>query len=316
MVAMLLFHYAYRELSFHDALAELRTVKLGWVGLSILSNFLTHVIRAYRWQLMIASLKLPVTFFDTILAEMVGLFTNLFIPRLGDVTRCTALTRLKKVPMGGLLGTVIAERLLDVISFLFLVGIVIFWVDDRISDLLYQHLFHIPTEWNSTKGYFLATLFFLLTLAIGIITYKTRAKWESYFVVNKLKKFLSTLWRGVISIKMVATPVRFWLATVLIWVSTFFVGYCWFFAMEATSSLTWTAGWAVVVMANLGLSAPVQGGVGIYHILVRTALTAYGISRADGTLYAVLTHWSHLMLVIVGGGIGTIIVLLREKKKK
>ena len=130
---------------------------------------------------------------------------------------------------------------------------------------------------------------------------------------DKMKSLLRETWMGFISITKLKKPLRFWAATIGIWVLYYFMSYVVFQAMEPTSHLEWRAGLALLVMGGLAMSAPVQGGIGAYHLLVSGLLIYYGVSKQDGLSFAFLLHSSQMALIILTG-IASSSVLFYYKK--
>ena len=83
----------------------------------------------------------------------------------------------------------------------------------------------------------------------------------------------------------------------------YLMSYTCFFALSATSVLDWHAALFVLVVGGIGMSAPVQGGIGVYHLLVSQGLILYSISQEHGLAFATLMHTSQMLTVIILGGI-------------
>lgn len=315
LVSVLLIRYVYNEKSFDVLLSHFKTIRFKWVALSFLCNFGTHFFRSYRWQLLMAPVGIQTSLFKVFLSEMVGLFTNLLIPRFGDMTRCTALNRLSQTPLSSALGTVISERLLDILVFASLTAVTLVLVNQETGQLFYKALFPNTYHMSNFSVYIIGAIAFVLTLLL-IIGYTKRKVLQELDILMKIRSALVTFFQGVLSIRSVANPYQFVLSTVMIWVTNFGVTYFWFLALPSTQSLGFVAGLSILLMANLGLSAPVQGGVGVYHVLVRTTLVAFSLSQTDAMLYATLTHFSQLIFILVFGGTCTVATLLLQKRKE
>jgi uncharacterized membrane protein YbhN (UPF0104 family) len=103
--------------------------------------------------------------------------------------------------------------------------------------------------------------------------------------------------------------------TVLIWFMYFLMSYTCFKALPATAELSWQAGLFVLVVGGMGMAAPVQGGIGAYHLLVSRGLILYGLTLVHGLAFATLMHTSQTLLVILMGGIAMLLVSLKTDKK-
>jgi hypothetical protein len=90
--------------------------------------------------------------------------------------------------------------------------------------------------------------------------------------------------------------------------------YLCFFALPVTHGLGLTAALFLLVAGGLGMSAPVQGGIGAYHLLVSQGLMLYGLSRQDGLAFATLVHTTQIAMVILFGSVSLLLLFLRRKK--
>ena len=120
---------------------------------------------------------------------------------------------------------------------------------------------------------------------------------------------------GFTSVLKLQNKSGFWISTLLIWVLYYTMAYVVIFAMPSTSHLGLLAGLSILIMGGLGMSAPVQGGFGTYHILVGSVLSLYGVAQKDGYFFATLIHTSQTLTVLIVGSI-SFMLSLRIKKKK
>ena len=93
----------------------------------------------------------------------------------------------------------------------------------------------------------------------------------------------------------------------------YLMSYTCFFALTATSNLDWHAALFVLVIGGIGMSAPVQGGIGIYHLLVSQGLILYGVGQEHGLAYATLMHTSQMLIVIILGGLSFLYLSIKRK---
>ena len=103
----------------------------------------------------------------------------------------------------------------------------------------------------------------------------------------------------------------------------FIVTYVCFFSISATSGLDVKAGIFTLAIGGIGMTAPVHGGFGAYHLIVSQGLTLFGIPLADGLVFATIVHTSQTLLVLLMGGISVIyflkttsVIEKMEKNKK
>ena len=111
-------YYMFHNMSAEDKAAMYSSMKETrlWIIIPvIISGFLSHLFRALRWKLMLKPIGIRPTTTNTTLAILIGYLVNLAVPRMGEVAKCTVLARYEKVPPDKMIGTVVAERAVDVL---------------------------------------------------------------------------------------------------------------------------------------------------------------------------------------------------------
>lgn len=315
VIGMMLLWLAFRGIDVRSTLNEFRNIDYGWLGVSILVSVIAFFSRARRWNLLIHPLGYRPLLTDTSNALMVGYLANLAVPRLGEVTRCGSLNRTSKVPFEMLIGTVIVERVLDVIclgSCLILTA----WMEyDLLGDFLITNIFNPLQQkfsgWLSIKVIVTTTVILATIIFLMVKKSKTRTNDGK---PSKIKSMISGILHGLRSARKVDRKAEFFFHTVFIWFLYFLMSYTCFKALPATAELNWEAGLFVLVVGGMGMSAPVQGGIGAYHLLVSRGLLLYGMTTVHGLAFATLMHTSQTLLVIFMGSISMILVSLKAAK--
>ena len=311
-LAIFLFWYLYKD-GFSDTLERMKEVKYQWIALSMSIGIVSHILRAYRWKMLIEPTGHHPTFLRCLSALFVGYLANLAIPRLGEVTRCLVLKKTDQIPVTSSLGTVVSERILDVLSLLIITGVTFFIEFEKLNEFfrsLFMEKLSGVYQTLAQNVHYVGVLVLLLI----VLWYFTKGKIQQSKGWQKLKTFVKQLWVGLISITRLKNPGAFWFATIGIWVMYYLMSYVVFYSMEPTAHLGWRAGLALLVMGGLAMSAPVQGGFGAYHLLVAGLLIYYGVSKEDGLSFAFLLHSSQMVLIIFTGLVSAIITLTFGKK--
>ncbi len=296
-------------------LSNIEDADLSYVWYSIGLSIIANLIRAYRWNLIIEPLGYRLDTFRTFLAVMGGYFANLLLPRVGEVTRCIILRRTDTVPFATSFGTVITERVIDLITLFGLVLAALVVEYDRLYNFFYNLLsekFQLNTSLLQMAIAGLGSL-----LAVGLIGFwliRKTSFWD-HPLMWKLRKAFSQVWEGMLSIRNIRSKRIFLLSTVCIWVLYFFMSYLVFFSFSGTSQLTVTAGLSVLVMGGLGMSAPVQGGIGSFHVLVASLLFLYGVAPEVGKSFAFLLHSSGALTFVVIGGVSLVLSFIISPRK-
>lgn len=312
-----LFWYAYRDTDFSRMLEEMKTANYNWIILSIGLAVLSHVVRAYRWQLLLKPLGFHIGLFRAFLAVMVGYFANILVPRMGEVTRCGILKRTDNVSIPTSFGTVVGERLIDLICLFIIVVSTLIIEFDIISEFFFgffEDKLAILGR-NLLLIYLLAGFGLVLLLLFFIFIRPIKQKVKNWPIYLKIRSFLKEVGAGIASVSKVDDKLAFVIATILIWVLYYAMSYIVVFSLEETSHLTLVAGLSILTMGSLGISAPVQGGIGTYHILVASVLVAYGISDEIAKLYAALMHSAQILMIVLVGGISFLISIFISRRK-
>ncbi len=312
IIAVGLLFLAFRGISIKSILHNLLQAKISWILLSVLLSLGAFISRAFRWNLLIEPLGFSPPLRKTTYALMIGYLANLAFPRLGEVTRCGSLSKSESIPFSSLLGTVIIERIIDLISLficLFLVALVEY---ERLENFLALNIVQpLSGKWKQLVHAQYPFIIGILVIVILIFTifYVIRRPREKS-KESKFEKLIDDLYKGLRSLGKLERPWLFLFHSVLIWLLYFLSVYTCFFSLPSTSHLGLGAGLLILVVGGLGMSAPVQGGIGAYHLLVSQGLILYGLTTEEGLTFATLIHTLSMLIVVI------FILLFSENKKK
>jgi uncharacterized membrane protein YbhN (UPF0104 family) len=142
-----------------------------------------------------------------------------------------------------------------------------------------------------------------------------REKLHRNSIYLKIRQLVKELLEGFLSIRRVKSPILFWLSTLGIWALYYLMLIVVFYAFPPTVGLSFIAGLTLLIMSGLGMSAPVQGGIGVFHILVSSVLVLYGISVEDGKVFALIAHSTQFITIMVFGGISFVISVFMHKNQ-
>ncbi|GAA3958820.1 lysylphosphatidylglycerol synthase transmembrane domain-containing protein [Hymenobacter antarcticus] len=292
------------------------TANYWWLSLTLTLSVLGYFSRAYRWQMQLVASKHAVRYWPVYHAMMVGYLANIVLPRMGEVIRCSVLRRTSGVPVQVALGTVVTERVIDVLVLLGLLGAVLlvdfntFWsfVTVQVLGGRYEALAR-----NRTPLLIAAVIgvVLLLTVAYALFRNLERLRQNAFF--NKAILFVKGLLAGVFSVLKMEKKGVFLLHTLFTWTVYYLMDYLAFFCFPETYNLDMRAGLAVLTFGAFGMAAPVAGGIGPFHVMVQGILLVYGVSKEAGIAYALVVHGAQTLLVVVMGGISFIAVAAADK---
>lgn len=317
-IAVALLFYVFRDWEFSELLARFGEVNYFWVGVSFFFSVISHVLRAYRWNLLLSPIGYThLSTWRTFKAVMIGYLANLVAPRVGEITRCGVMKREDNVNMSASIGTVVAERLFDLLMLASLIFLGLILEFDKLSGFFID-FFDSKSDGLSLSpealNLFIVFGFILVILLITLWWFRERVKRKPLYF--KVRSFIREMMNGFTSVLRLENKFGFWTSTLLIWLLYFVMAFVLFYSIESTSHLGFIAGLSVLIMGGIGMSAPVQGGFGVYHILVGSILLTYGIAEKDGYFFATLVHTSQTIMVMVVGGISLILTLPSRNKKE
>jgi hypothetical protein len=299
---------------------EIQKVDGKWVVLSMIFGGWAYVSRGLRWIVLIDALGYKSSKLNSISAVSVGYFTNMFIPRAGEISRCTALNQVEKIPVDKLFGTILIERVID---FIFLFGLLFATILLKFNDIFkfYTTLKAQQTESTENNNILLIAVV-IFSLIMAFIFLKKWLKKSKFY--DNLLDFIEGLKEGFKSIKNMQNKNAFWFHTFSIWVMYFLMTYICFFSMEETSHLTAGDGLFLLVLGGIGMVIPTPGGVGSYHAIVMIGLSVLGVGTVylgvggDPTnpalIFPTIVHVAQTLVAIIMGSLSLIILFLSKKK--
>lgn len=310
-IGVLLLFLAFNNQNPQELIEQLKTVDYLWVWLSMLFGFLAFISRGLRWIILLENLGYRAKPLNSIYAVSIGYFTNLAIPRAGEVTRCTSLSQSENIPVNKLFGTIILERTIDFIILLSLICFTFLVEFDAFSQF-FTNLFADGEEAPGNLGFFSIAIF--STLLILFLVFKDKVKQTAIY--QKIAGFLQGVADGFKSIKGIQNKWAFWGHTLFIWLMYYLMTYVCFFAVESTQLLSPIDGLFIMVVGGLGMVAPVQGGIGAYHLVVKIGLMILGISADAALLFATVVHTCQTLMTLFVGSISLLMLFLSKRKAK
>jgi uncharacterized membrane protein YbhN (UPF0104 family) len=329
-IGIVLFWLAFRNVDLNVMKNHISHIKFRYIVICFFVSILSHIFRGIRWNMLIRPLGKNVSVKNSFVAVMMGYFANMALPRMGELTRCVVLNRTDKIPVDKLIGTVITERLIDFLSLMLLVLLNFLLEFKRLRDFsinTYNSLTgHVATPDNGIKteathglGLFSGTnliWLILIIVAVAVIAFVTHRKFKSAGIYGKITEIIKGFIIGMKSVLEMKQRGMFLFYTFLIWFMYYLQVYICFFALDFTENLGPLTALTVLVIGSFGFVAPVQGGIGAYHLAVMSALAIYNISPDDGKTFAFVAHTFQMAVIIIVGGISFIYFTVAYRKKK
>ncbi len=277
-----------------------------WILLVLIAFTVSNISRAIRWNMLLKPLGYQPRLINSFLSVVLGYFANLGFPRMGEIVRPATLSRYEKIPLENALGTIVTDRILDVISILILTALALLVEFDNIWAFLLENAsFSDKLDSLKTLG-----MYFVIFLAlVGTVSFIFRKQMVKSPLFLKIKDIALGFWKGILSIRKVKRIGLFIFHSVNIWFMYFLMTWLCFFAFEPTAHLTMLAGLVVFIFGGWGVVIPSPGGMGTYHFLVIAALSIYGINGDDAFSWANIAFFSIQIGVNVFIGMLALILL-------
>ncbi len=318
-IGILLLWLVFRKIDLGLIVDELRQINYFWITLCFISGIISHVSRAVRWNLLINTMGHKTSNLRTFYAVMIGYLANLAIPRIGEVTRCGVVSKTEKIPVNALIGTVISERVFDMVVLFLITFLVIIFQLDLVGSFVTRYLvspLFLKFEGNKMQMFFFLGTLALLLLGLIILLRKLRPVIRHFRLYQKMVTMINGFWDGILSIKRMQHKGRFLFWTLMIWGNYFLMTYLCFFALQATSHLTIIDGLTVLALGSFGIVAPVPGGIGAYHFIVKAILfELYHIQPVAAVSFATISHFAQTLILLVGGVISYLLIVIYLKRK-
>lgn len=299
LVAALLLWFSFRGVSWKDFLEGLQSTHFGWVIISMAIGVVAFWLRALRWRLAMLPLDSRVTRVDAWSGVTIGYLTNFALPRAGEFARCAVITKRRKIPFEEVVGSVVLERSVDVLSLIVVTLIAISLKFDKFGSFIQREIISGIEEKFSLNFWMLFSLFIVVLVATILLLYRYRSRSA---IFEKVYSFLRGIYSGVVAGVKMEHKTLFLLYTALIWTCYWLMSYATILAFSSVAVLDPADALFLAVVGGLGWLVPVQGGIGAYHFIISLALSSiYSIERSSGVIFATISHESQAVTMILFG---------------
>lgn len=327
-IGLLLLYLVFKDVDLVWMWNEISHADMRWLAISFVSGVLAMWSRAWRWRIVLEPLGYKPSMRNSFNGVAIGYLANIGLPRMGEVIRCTMLNQTEKIPVTQLIGTVILERVIDLMILLSLISVVIFTQFERFGDFFKNDVFGNKLDGVISVIDQLGIWLYIIILAV-LITGFLLIRWIFHrFAENSLIKKIHTLLAGIgdglATLFKMKKKGAFLFHTAFIWVNYFLMTWVCVFAYAPTAALKAFDGLFLMVVGGLGMTAPVQGGFGAFHYLVEKALLLYNIGPSispisgeelrPGLVFATIVHSTQFMVVVSAGIFALISMTLQRKK--
>lgn len=287
-----------------DILNSFKTANYWWVAVSLFCGVLSHLSRAYRWQFVLEPLGFKPTYPNTVMTVLIAYLVNLGIPRGGEFARATAISKYEKVPFDKAFGTIVAERIADVIMLLAIVASAFILQTELISQYIFK---------EGSNPYQKMAILSGLAI-IGFAFYYFVIKKSQHPFIVKIRTFIDGLIEGVMSIFKMKKKWAFIFHTIFIWIMYVAMFYFATLSIPETSNLPFAAIIVGFVVGGLSM-ALTNGGLGSFPLFVASALTLYGVQENPAKAFGWIMWTAQTLMIVVFGGLSFLFLPIYNRNR-
>ncbi|MFM2393138.1 MAG: hypothetical protein RLZZ546_1120 [Bacteroidota bacterium] len=273
-------------------LEDFSKVNFMWVGVTVICYLCSNICRSLRWQILAEPLGVLKHSSSSLASVFISYLVNLTIPRSGEIARASALAKYENISFERSVGTIVIERVVDMLTFLLIAILTIILAYKDIFEYISNNL-NLNDKFNKISN----LSFSLLILAAGfIVLFVIYKKYREQILKSKIgAKILSIITgigEGLKSVLNLKRPGLFFIYSILIWVMYFLMAYFMFKAFPPVAHLSYKVALVVLFFGTLGFIFPMPAGMGSYHFFAMQSLGLYGINGSDAFTYANLNFFT------------------------
>jgi uncharacterized protein (TIRG00374 family) len=294
--------YSLSQISIEELVKYFKKADYTWVVMGMFLGLLSHLSRAYRWRFQLEPMGYKIKLGNSIMAVFATYLINYTIPRAGEIARASILTNYEGVPFEKGFGTIVAERIADLLVMLFIITITLFLEFDFIYGFLIE-------KFEPTK-LLIALVFVIIFIVFGIrFIKKGRSK-----LALKIKNFVQGLIEGALSIFKMKKKWAFIFHTLFIWSMYVLMFYVTSFSLEQTSNIPFAAILIGFIAASFSIAAT-NGGIGSYPEAIVLAFLLFNIPEDPSRAFGWIMWASQTLMIILFGGLSLIYLPIFNQKK-
>lgn len=259
---------------------------------------------------MIVPLGYSLSIWNVFMTVISGFFFNLLFPRLGEVMKCTLLGKYEKIPVDKLIGTMVAERMVDLLCLILVIFLTILSQFQRVWDYTDELISALLIKLESNQSILFISMGIFFTACISI--YLLVKNGTNSGMKKKIRSMISGFYEGIISIKKIPDRKKFIAHTLFIWFLYLLSIKVGFYAMQPLATMGWPASLTILTFGSFAMIAT-QGGIGAYQLAVQKTLTLYGIDAVSGLAFGWLLWSVQTIMLLISGPICLLILLLYNK---
>ena len=294
--------FTFSKLPVSTIIPYVKSANYWWILLGMFFGLLSHLSRAYRWKYLLEPMGYTIKLPNSIMAVFITYFANYGIPRSGEVLRAAVLTNYEDVPFEKGFGTIVAERMADLLVMLSIMAITLVLEFDFIIEILQK-------SFQPKKLILLGVIGVLVILLVFYFIKKSQSKFAL-----KVKAFFKGLIEGVLSIFKMKNKWAFIAHTLFIWVMYLLMFYVTTYALPEISNISIGAILVAFIAASFTIAAT-NGGIFVYPAAVMAAFTVFGISKDPSYAFGWIMWSSQTLMIIILGSLSFLYLPIYNRRK-
>ena len=292
----------YRDTNMGELWEITRSANFWIMAFSLIFGLIGNILRGLRWELFVHTLGYHPPRASLVYATLGNYAVNFVLPRAGDVWRCGVVSKYDRIPFSRTLETFLVDKVVDIIAGLTVILVsVVLYIDFFIS-----YFRDNPQFAENMNSFFSSVWVYLIIAAMLLAVIVMRTFFRHTWLMIKIKRFVITLRYDFRLISGMKEKKKIIIYTILLWFCFYLYFYICFFAFDFTSDLGPLAGLIVFAMTNIGISVPVQGGIGPWHFMVISSLLILGVAENEALAFAGAVFTIQSVWQILYGLVGVI----------
>lgn len=306
-IGLLLLWFASKDVDTAQITASIKEANWFWIIVSMIISYVAMIIRGWRWNIILEPLGYRSDTWTNIHAVAFGYMMNDLIPRSGELARCGLLNRAEHIPVDKLFGTVILERVVDMMILALVVAITTLVHKEEVNELM--------ALVDGGKGSLLLILMVVGIVGLIVFVYILK-KFSHIAFIGKIASFFIGIGNGIKSIFKLRRKTAFILSSLAIWGCWLLMSQTMMYALPITADMKIEDTLFFMVAGAFGMLIPTQGGIGAYHYMSKIGFEVLGYSGAVGLTFAWISWVAKTIVELVVGGVGFFIVTTKKIKPK
>lgn len=303
ILAILFGWLTFSKLPIADTIPYFKSANYSWIILGMFLGLLSHLSRGYRWKYLLEPMGYHVKLPNSLMAVFITYLANYGIPRSGEVLRAAVLTNYEDVPFEKAFGTIVAERMADLIVILGIIGIALFLQYEFVFELLEKSF--EPS--NIIYGAIIAAIIFVIVFV--------SIKRSTSKLAVKIKAFFSGLKEGVLSIFKMKHKWAFIGHTLFIWGMYVLMFYITTFSLIELEGISIGAVLIAFIAASFTIAAT-NGGLFAYPAAVMAAFLLFDLPEDASFAFGWIMWSSQTVMIILMGSLSFIFLPIYNRKFK